>query len=94
MGQQSKLNLPVVKGKTIKGNCDLCFLKSESQLASMVRDHPELAQWWIDAEQRIGKSFERNRPLAEFAGFVNAQQDWIFNDEAFLCQKDGGECTG
>jgi hypothetical protein len=92
--QSFKLNLPVVKGKTIKGNCDLCFLKSESQLASMVRDHPELAQWWIDAEQRIGKSFERNRPLAEFAGFVNAQQDWIFNDEAFLCQKDGGECTG
>ena len=76
------------------GNCDLCFLKSESQIASMIRDHPELAQWWIDAEDRTGKNFERRRPLKQFANFVNAQQDWIFNNESYLCQKDGGECTG
>jgi len=92
--QSFKLNLPVVQGKTIKGNCDLCFLKSESQIASMIRDHPELAKWWIDAEERTGKNFERRRPLKTFANFVNSQQDWIFNNEAYLCQKDGGECTG
>ena len=60
----------------------------------MVRDHPDLAQWWIDAEQRLNRRFERKRSMKEFAKFVNAQQDWIFNDEAYLCQQDGGECTG
>ena len=60
----------------------------------MIRDHPELAQWWINAEERTGKNFERRRPLKQFANFVNAQQDWIFNNESYLCQKDGGECTG
>jgi hypothetical protein len=92
--QDFKLDLPVVNGKTIKGNCDLCFLKSESQLASMVRDHPELAKWWIDAEERTGRQFERGRNLKRFAEFVDRQQDWIFNDEAYLCQADGGDCTG
>ena len=26
--------------------------------------------------------------------FVAKQADWIFDDEAFLCQADDGECTG
>ena len=92
--QSFKLDLPVVNGKTIKGNCDLCFLKSESQLASMARDHPDLAKWWIDAEERTGRQFERGRNMKKFVDFVDRQQDWIFNDEAYLCQTDNGECTG
>jgi 3'-phosphoadenosine 5'-phosphosulfate sulfotransferase (PAPS reductase)/FAD synthetase len=92
--QSFDLNLPIVNGKTIKGNCDFCFLKSEATLAMMAREHPELAQWWIDAEKRTGKRFERRRDMATFVDFVGKQQDWIFNNEAYLCQADGGECTG
>ena len=92
--QPFDLNLPMVNGKTIKGNCDFCFLKSEATLAMMAREHPELAQWWIDAEKRTGNRFERKRDLATFVDYVGKQQDWIFDETDFFCQTDGGECTG
>ncbi|MEL0193089.1 MAG: hypothetical protein VW865_12440, partial [Halieaceae bacterium] len=60
----------------------------------MAREHPELAQWWIDAEKRTGKRIERRRDMSTFVDFVEKQQDWIFDNEAYLCQADGGECTG
>jgi hypothetical protein len=60
----------------------------------MARDHPDLAKWWIDAEERTGRQFERGRNMKQFVDFVDRQQDWIFNDEAYLCQTDNGECTG
>lgn len=92
--QPFDLRLPMVNGKTIKGNCDFCFLKSEATLAMMAREHPELAQWWIDAEKRTGNRFERKRDLATFVDYVGKQQDWIFDETDFFCQADGGECTG
>ena len=33
-----------------QGSCTLCFMKGESNLMSTMREHPELAQWWIDLE--------------------------------------------
>ena len=92
--QPFDLNLPMVNGKTVKGNCDFCFLKSEATLAMMAREHPELAQWWINAEKRTGNRFERKRDLATFVDFIDRQQDWIFDETDYFCQADGGECTG
>ena len=99
MGFWSKqpFDLRVVKGG---GNCDGCFLKSEATLAAMWREHPERMQWWADVEQRksqqTGKkcSFHDSRTYADLGSFVAKQGDWIFDDESFLCQTDGGECTG
>lgn len=76
------------------GNCDGCFLKSEATLAMMWREHPDRMQWWADMEAEIGSSFHKSRTYKELGEFVDRQQDWIFNDEAYLCQKDDGECTG
>ena len=79
--------------KTGGGNCDGCFLKSEATLAMMWREHPDRMQWWAGMEAEIGSSFHKSRTFAELGSFVERQSDWIFNDEAYLCQKDDGECT-
>lgn len=81
-------------GTTPKGNCDFCFLKSEATLASMAKQHPEQAKWWIRMEQQTGATFRKGRNLTEFVDFVQRQQDWVFDDLGFFCQADGGECTG
>ena len=89
-----KLNLPIVGGKTLKGNCDLCFLKSEAQLAMIMKENPSRAKWWINTEKRFAKQFNRDRNLESLSNFVSSQQDWVFDQQGYFCQADGGECTG
>ena len=88
---RQEFDLRVVPGA---GNCDGCFLKSEAALAMMFREHPERMKWWSEMETRIGGKFNKNRTYSDLSSFVRDQSDWIFNDEAFLCQKDDGECNG
>ncbi len=87
MLQPFDLALPMHNGKTMKGNCDFCFLKSEATLALMAREHPELAQWWIDAEQRLDNRFERNRDMASLVEFVQRQQDWVFDNKIIFVRQ-------
>tara|TARA_R110000868_G_C10710375_1_gene749889 strand:+ start:54 stop:854 length:801 start_codon:yes stop_codon:yes gene_type:complete len=75
------------------GNCDGCFLKSEATLAAMWREHPDRMQWWADQESKFGSTFNKTRSYKGLGDFVERQSDWIFNDEAYLCQKNEGECT-
>jgi 3'-phosphoadenosine 5'-phosphosulfate sulfotransferase (PAPS reductase)/FAD synthetase len=49
------LSLPNNNGVTDWGNCDLCFLKGHSKRMSIVRERPDLADWWIDAEASLSK---------------------------------------
>lgn len=96
------LRLPNVKGNCWLGNCDGCFLKSEASVAAFTRDYPDDAFWWEGMEKLI--SWMTNSASAAFwskrytreqiRSFVQTQGDWIFSDEAFLCQVDDGECTG
>ena len=88
------LNLPLINNKTAKGNCDFCFLKSEASLAVMFREYPDRGKWWVNAENRTGQDFVEGRTFTSLFDFVDKQMDWIFDDDSFLCQKDGGECTG
>ena len=98
--QPFDLKLWGANGSTPKGNCDGCFLKSEATLAMMWREHPDRMQWWADIEewksQQIGKEahFHATRTFKDLGDFVSRQGDWIFDDEAFLCQANDGECTG
>lgn len=91
--QSFDLKLPNVKGASPYGNCDFCFLKSESILASMAREHPDRAEWWIRQEKFIGSTFRKGRDLAEFVDFVSRQQDWIFDEQGYFCQASHGECV-
>lgn len=36
--------------KPHEGNCDLCFLKGRDKRAAIIRNHPELADWWARQE--------------------------------------------
>jgi len=49
------LDLPNHSGKTLAGNCDLCFLKGTRTLIKLIKEKPELADWWIEQEQKIEK---------------------------------------
>lgn len=91
--QPFDLGLFGTNGVTPKGNCDGCFLKSEATLAAMWRDHPERMQWWAEMESKVGSTFNKSRSYAQLGDFVQRQGDWVFNNEAFLCQTDGGECV-
>ena len=101
---KQKFNLRVVKGF---GNCDGCFLKSEKNLATLWKLYPERAKWWAKQEslvfkgkedkadfQRFKGQVDRTASYEEIGNFVNRQGDWIFDDEAILCQANHGECTG
>ena len=92
--QPFDLQLENVNGSTPLGNCDMCFLKSEKILANIAKTMPDKADWWIRMEQETGSTFRKDRDLAEFTDFVGRQADWVFDDESFFCQADGGECTG
>jgi len=92
--QPFDLQLENVNGTTPLGNCDMCFLKSEKILANIAKTMPDKADWWIRMEQETGSTFRKDRNLAEFTDFVGRQADWVFDDESFFCQADGGECTG
>jgi len=83
-------DLQIVPGR---GNCVGCFLKSEATLAAHWRDDPAHMQWWADQESAKGSTFHKSRSYAQLGDFVKRQSDWIFDDEAFLCQVDGGECS-
>lgn len=53
------LRLPTRNGKTMHGNCDLCFLKGGSQVQSLIREKPERALWWMEQEAKAANFAER-----------------------------------
>lgn len=40
-----------------RGNCDLCYLKPRWNLLETIREQPSMADWWIEAERRAGRTF-------------------------------------
>lgn len=91
--QSFDLDLPLVENGNPFGNCDGCFLKSESSKALLHRMFPERSQWWQDQEKKLNATFRDGMKLSEIADFVDRQGDWIFDTQGALCQADDGECT-
>jgi 3'-phosphoadenosine 5'-phosphosulfate sulfotransferase (PAPS reductase)/FAD synthetase len=50
--QPFDLGLPNMNGKTMHGNCDLCFLKPASQVLSLIAEKPSRAVWWAEQERK------------------------------------------
>lgn len=40
-------------GRTLAGNCDLCFLKSVGILKRLIREQPNRSDWWIRVEETV-----------------------------------------
>jgi 3'-phosphoadenosine 5'-phosphosulfate sulfotransferase (PAPS reductase)/FAD synthetase len=97
--QPFDLRLANVNGKTPLGNCDGCFLKSESILSMLARDYPNRHAWWerietetTEATTAAAARFNDKYTRKRLREFVERQGDWIFNTEGALCQSDDGEC--
>lgn len=56
--QSFDLELPNIDGVTPTGNCDLCMLKDEAKIVSILRVQPSSAVWWIRQEDRMTDSIK------------------------------------
>lgn len=96
--QPFNLELTTVNGRTLAGNCDLCFLKPSAQILSLIQEKPERAIWWGKVEQYAKREFwdkkhERaclfrmDRPsYTEMAKFAAQQRDMFDpNEEGIAC---------
>ena len=45
------------RGRTLGGNCDLCFLKPAGQVASLIAEKPARAVWWARMEEHARVNF-------------------------------------
>lgn len=85
--QSFDLELPIIDGETIGGNCDLCFLKSLPKIQTLVTQNPERAVWWAKMEDYAqsktdgdGNRFRIDRPrYADIKNFIGRQTD-MFGD--------------
>jgi 3'-phosphoadenosine 5'-phosphosulfate sulfotransferase (PAPS reductase)/FAD synthetase len=80
--QPFNLRLPTYKGRTLAGNCDLCFLKPASQVASLIAEKPARADFWIRMEalalasKPSGAVFRSDRPsYAQMLKYSQQQGD-------------------
>lgn len=94
--QTFDLKLPNMNGKTMHGNCDLCFLKPAAQVQALIAEKPERAGWWARMEREIpalgrttadGSVFRMDRPnYARMAELAATQRDMFDpNEEAISC---------
>lgn len=92
--QPFNLELVTVNGRTLEGNCDLCFLKPPGQRLALIAKKPERATWWIAmeslarADKPTGARFCKGHEpsYAELAKFAADQRDLFdLNEEAIAC---------
>jgi 3'-phosphoadenosine 5'-phosphosulfate sulfotransferase (PAPS reductase)/FAD synthetase len=86
-GQDFGLELDTFGGRTLAGNCDLCFLKPAAQLLSLIAEKPGRAVWWARMEslemagKPDGARFYKDRPgYADMARFAVDQSDMFADD--------------
>jgi 3'-phosphoadenosine 5'-phosphosulfate sulfotransferase (PAPS reductase)/FAD synthetase len=92
--QDFDLGLPNINGKTMHGNCDLCYLKPKAQILSLIKEKPERAIWWMNHEEQAanrttgdGKYFAIDRPTySQMLKFSQEQSDMFDpNEEGISC---------
>jgi 3'-phosphoadenosine 5'-phosphosulfate sulfotransferase (PAPS reductase)/FAD synthetase len=87
--QDFNLNLTTFNGRTLAGNCDLCYLKPASQILSLIKEKPERAIWWakmesLDLEKQVNgnKQFAKDRAsYAQMLKYSQEQRDMFDPDE-------------
>ena len=92
--QPFNLDLPTFNGRTLAGNCDLCYLKPSAQILSLIAEKPERAIWWIGMENLaktltngVANRFHLDRPsYTQMAKFAIDQSDMFDpREEAISC---------
>lgn len=67
-----------------QGNCDLCFLKGQSKRIRLLREQPEIAEWWMRMEEITGGTFTKFQTIAELLHISKTQQV-LFEDDDVDC---------
>jgi 3'-phosphoadenosine 5'-phosphosulfate sulfotransferase (PAPS reductase)/FAD synthetase len=84
--QTFNLQTITVNGNSLLSNCDLCFLKKQTHLLSLVKDKPERANWWINMENKINARFNQaHSSYQEILFFSQNQSDMFVDEEAIAC---------
>lgn len=52
--------------KQHEGNCDLCFLKGQGKIQRILKERPDLADWWIRQEAEAVRRGEMRIPSTAF----------------------------
>jgi 3'-phosphoadenosine 5'-phosphosulfate sulfotransferase (PAPS reductase)/FAD synthetase len=88
------LKLPKV-GQNKLSNCDLCFMKGDASLISLIQDKPERATWWIKMENKMKKhsknenkgqiTFRKNSTSYQEMVKFEKDQGKLFTDESIAC---------
>lgn len=90
------LGLPNINGKTIHGNCDLCFLKNTHSIVSLISEKPSRANWWVEKEKQArqiatgnGAMFRIDRPtytsIHDFVDKQTVMHSFDENEEMLSC---------
>jgi len=79
------LKLPNMNGKTMHGNCDLCFLKGAGQTLSLISEKPSLADWWIAQESR---AFSEKEAIAKTGKFRKDRPSYFEIKQMAVSQGD------
>jgi len=94
--QPFDLMLPTINGRTLEGNCDLCFLKGAKQVYSIIASDRSKAAWWARMESSVvsggkftgdGARFRSDRPsYQQMLDYSDIQFDMFADqDEAIAC---------
>jgi len=81
------LKLPSHDGKTLAGNCDLCFLKGTRTLTKLVKEKPGLTEWWINEEKKMKNTFKNKISYIDILDLSNKKQAQIdfLEDDSRSC---------
>jgi len=83
------LKLRSFDGKTLAGNCDLCFLKGANTLVKLIKEEPERADWWIKQEQKFGKdsaaTFRKDRDYIHLVDLSKQGDLFGLDDSSQTC---------
>ena len=80
------LQIPIVEGKAAAGNCDLCFLKGTKTTLNLMHEKPDLANWWIEKEVIMERTFRNNRPnYIKLLDLSKEKPKDYIDDETFTC---------
>ena len=98
--QPFDLMLPTINGRTLEGNCDLCFLKGANQVYSIIASDRDKkirkGHWWARMESSVvsggkftgdGARFRSDRPsYQQMLDYSDTQFDMFTDhDEAIAC---------
>lgn len=91
--QPFKLELARHNGRTLAGNCDLCFLKPPAQRLSLIRERPSRVIWWARMEREAVRTI---KPRMVETGFFDHRGEPLLKEvkgDGAIFAKDGPTYT-